>query len=39
MEYVLAMIWKEQMANAKLLRPLPGDLLTVHYNNTSFNVK
>lgn len=31
MEYVLAMIWKEQMANAKLLRPLPGnsDLLTL----------
>ena len=25
MEYILAMIWKEQMANAKLLRPLPGN--------------
>ena len=24
MEYILAMIWKEQMANAKLLRSLPG---------------
>lgn len=24
MEYILAMIWKEQMANARLLRSLPG---------------
>ena len=33
MEYILAVIWKEQMANAKLLRSLPGDLLTVCYSN------
>jgi len=35
MEYVLAMIWKEQMASARLLRSLPGLLFPwVHVVNS-----
>ena len=39
MEYILAMMWKEQMANAKLLRSLPGLSSIICDNIMSCHIK